>query len=409
MNRWIIAAALGAMAVPVFGQNAANEPKPDTAPSQPPATISVRVIGAKPESGQVPVFVDNALQGAVNQRVERAPLVPPGPTAAAHHEKVPYLGVITSSAAPAMREQLKLGKGGGLVVDLVEAGTAAETAGVKQHDVIEKLNDQLLINTEQLTALLRSMKAGDEVTLSIIRQGERQSLKAKLGEKEINTGGMMANFTPAALPAMPMGVPGRVRIMGNGNGGRVVVEADDGAIMGGVPMGMGNVLIRTLDGKQTTEWADDQFRIKLERDGDKTTRVTVTDVKSGKVVFTGAPPAADDPIFKTLPQLQEKLKSAQDAAVQPPLIINQMGAAMGARGKVVRWQDDHYILIMRVMGTKPIYLLALSKKDGRTLYDGPVMTDEQRSSIPAEVSEQFQLLGAHPEQIKEFGGNEPKK
>jgi len=72
---------------------------------------------------------------------------------------------------------------------------------------------------------------------------------------------------------------------------------------------------------------------------------------------------------------------------------------------------------MRVVGTKPIYLLALSKKDGRTLYDGPVMTEEQRQSIPAEVGEQFELLVAHPEQIKEFGAKkeeptrkeEPKK
>ncbi len=80
--------------------------------------------------------------------------------------------------------------------------------------------------------------------------------------------------------------------------------------------------------------------------------------------------------------------------------FGQMG---GGRGKVMLWQDDNHVLLTRMIGTKPLYLLALSKKDGRTLYDGPVMTDEQRQSVPTEVSESFELVAAHPEQAKEFG------
>src|SRR3954449_583625 len=99
-------------------------------------------------------------------------------------KKETYLGTTTSVASTAMREQLKLAKGVGLVVDSVEAKSPAEVAGIKQHDVLEKLNDQWLVNTEQFGALLRSMKSGDEVTLSVIRQGERKEIKAKLAEHE---------------------------------------------------------------------------------------------------------------------------------------------------------------------------------------------------------------------------------
>jgi hypothetical protein len=91
------------------------------------------------------------------------------------------------------------------------------------------------------------------------------------------------------------------------------------------------------------------------------------------------------------------------------MLVDRVRTATAGRGKVSQWQDGDHIFMMRVMGNKPIYLLALSKKDGRTLYDGPVMTDEQRKSIPAEVSEQFELLLAHPDQIKEFGAADAKK
>ena len=419
MNRWIIAtAALGAMAMPVFGQNAADNAKRDADKPKEAPRITLDLPGAPLTPRQVQVFVDDAQPGAIDRLVENALVGPPAPgvipTArpAGKKEKVTYLGVVTSTAAPAMREQLKLPKGVGLVVDSVEARTAAETAGVKQHDVIEKLNDQLLVNTEQFTALLRSMKAGDEVTLTLIRQGERQSLKARLGEKEIDAGATLKfNFTPPAALQAPLALGDGVLVMGDGaQAGNVAWSTAINAMVATPQRGMRNVTIQLINGKQTTDWADDQFRISLERDGDKITKVTVADAKTGKLMFTGTPPGPNDPVFKTLPQLLDKLKRAEAAATaQPPFVVDGLIPPTGGRGKVVRWQDADHVLMMRVIGNKPLYLLALSKKDGRTLYDGPVMTDEQRKSLPAEVSEQFELLATHPEEIKEFGAAEPKK
>jgi hypothetical protein len=392
MKHWMItAAALGAMAMPVFGQNPTASGRRDAGTD--PAARRLTGIVAPPAAPQNGLVVGEPGQRLADAAGNILPVAP------AKIEKMTYLGVITSGASPAMRAQLSLGKGVGLVVDSVEPNTAAATAGIMQHDVLEKLNDQLLINTEQLTALLRTMKAGDEVTLTVLRKGERQSIKAKLGEKQVNTA------TPAEVwPALPLqpgmgGGQNMIFLGGRANGG------------GPVTFDLGNnVMVRRVDGKQTTNWADDQFRITLERDGGQTNNVTVYDAKTGKVIMTGAPPAADNPVFKTLPQLEQKLKRAEEAATAQPLGLMDRGmVAVTARGKVSQWQDGDHIFMMRVMGNKPIYLLALSKKDGRTLYDGPVMTDEQRKSIPAEVSEQFELLLAHPEQIKEFGAADKKK
>jgi hypothetical protein len=100
-------------------------------------------------------------------------------------EKAAYLGVSTSPVAPALREQLKLGKGVGLVVDFVEPDSPAAAAGIKEYDVIQKLDDQLLINNHQLAVLVRTHKAGDSVTLGVIHQGQPGTVTAKLVEKEV--------------------------------------------------------------------------------------------------------------------------------------------------------------------------------------------------------------------------------
>lgn len=100
-------------------------------------------------------------------------------------EKATYLGIASTSVPAALREQLKLKKSVGLVVERVERGSPAEQAGVKQYDIVEKLDDQWLINAEQFAGLVRMQEPGAKVTLSIIRQGQPQTVTATLVEKEL--------------------------------------------------------------------------------------------------------------------------------------------------------------------------------------------------------------------------------
>jgi CTP:molybdopterin cytidylyltransferase MocA len=99
--------------------------------------------------------------------------------------KAAYLGVSASPVSAALRAQLALPQGIGLVVDAVEPDSPAAKAGLQQHDVLHKLNDQLLVNWEQLATLIRTFKAGDEVALHAIRQAKPVVLSAKLAEKEV--------------------------------------------------------------------------------------------------------------------------------------------------------------------------------------------------------------------------------
>src|SRR6186713_2852183 len=99
-------------------------------------------------------------------------------------ENVAFLGVETMPVGRTMAAQLGLPRDTGLVVRRVSEGSPA--AGLLQeHDILTKLDDQILIDMHQLSVLVRSRKAGDEVKLTFVRGGKETTTKAKLGEREV--------------------------------------------------------------------------------------------------------------------------------------------------------------------------------------------------------------------------------
>ena len=118
--------------------------------------------------------------------------------------KATYLGVTGTPAQEIIQSQLGLPIGVGLIVENVAKDSPAEKAGINTSDILHKLNDQLLINPEQLSVLVRTFKPGDTITLTVIRQGKPLELQATLVEKEMPRmfrGGMAVRALP--LPAMP--------------------------------------------------------------------------------------------------------------------------------------------------------------------------------------------------------------
>lgn len=347
----------------------------------PPAKV-VNVVVDAPEPGVHDVFIN-------------APMVVATRTAPV--EKITHLGVTTTPVPAAMSEQLKLPRGVGLVVNSVQPKTSGDEGGIKVHDVIEKLDDQWVVNHEQMSRLVKNHKEGDEVSLTILRKGERQTLKVKLKQSIPE----QVNFTTFNL-AIPPNAADHVLNLPTGAGGR-------------------RVLIKNIDGQQNTEWSDQAHRISIEKQGEAIKKVTITDVVSGKVVSTvdGDAARAREALAKT-PELLEKFNQAEQAAQVQPLRIafdpqgaiaaapGFVAAPMAARGKVMTWSDDQHILVLRTMGNQPTYLLALSKKDGRVVFDGPVMSEEQRKGVPAQVAEQFEMVVNQPQMLREFGVSEKK-
>lgn len=72
---------------------------------------------------------------------------------------------------------------GGLLVTKVGEKSPAQTAGIKEGDVILKLNNTAVSKREELQKLLKELCAGDEITLELLRGGKTETLTLNLGER----------------------------------------------------------------------------------------------------------------------------------------------------------------------------------------------------------------------------------
>lgn len=117
------------------------------------------------------------------QKVEKRIVIRHG-DGAAEMKKVTFLGVETSPVSADLSAQLNLAPETGLLVRHVVPGSPA--AGVLQpHDLLLKLEDQLLIAPRQFAVLVRTHKAGDEISLTYLRGGKEATVKLKLAEHEV--------------------------------------------------------------------------------------------------------------------------------------------------------------------------------------------------------------------------------
>ena len=90
------------------------------------------------------------------------------------------LGVHVNPVSQAMRTQLQLPEGVGILIEYVVEDSGAADAGLKQYDVLHKLDDQVLINSAQLAVLVRMRKPDSKVTFSVIRDGKVMAVEVVL-------------------------------------------------------------------------------------------------------------------------------------------------------------------------------------------------------------------------------------
>lgn len=86
------------------------------------------------------------------------------------------LGLKLTRASAVLRRQLALARGAGLVVEDVVADSPAARAGFAQHDVLVKLDDQLLVLPEQLDALLEAAESDEPLACVVLRNGREVTI-----------------------------------------------------------------------------------------------------------------------------------------------------------------------------------------------------------------------------------------
>jgi hypothetical protein len=189
-------------------------------------------------------------------------------------EKRAWIGVAVSPATPSLRHQLKTPDGIGLVIEFVQPKSPADEAGLKPFDLLEKLDDQWLVNPEQFAVLVKMHHAGDEVKLTFLREGKEQSTSAKLIEHEVPKTLDLDVKVPWLTPA---------------DGQRLIANPESPSAHPGSPAEGNRRVITWIDGRHqaTITTADDQ------------TTLCVKDVHSGQTLFDG--PIDTDQEKKNLP------------------------------------------------------------------------------------------------------------
>jgi hypothetical protein len=224
-------------------------------------------------------------------------------------EKVAFLGVEASLVPPALSAQLALARGTGLVIGHVAPKSPA--AGVLQeHDILLKLDDQILIEPRQLSVLIRNHKEGDEVTLTYLRGGQKATAKVKLGVHDVpkfswNEAPGGAGPRVEFFHGAPGGEPPRVEVdrllsmlrrPNSGEPVRIQIDRREGPGIRAMSINTGN---------SNLVFSDDQGSLELTaKDGKKT--LVAKDAK-GAEVFAG--PVTTPEERQALPrELRERLE-----------------------------------------------------------------------------------------------------
>ena len=95
-----------------------------------------------------------------------------------------FLGVETAdldAVAPAVLERFDIDREEGAFVVDVSPGTAAAEAGLEEGDVVIAVGDDEVASSVEVRDAIRSRRAGDEVTITVVRDGDELELTATLG------------------------------------------------------------------------------------------------------------------------------------------------------------------------------------------------------------------------------------
>jgi len=107
-----------------------------------------------------------------------------GSSAAPAHGGQGYLGVDVRDVAEDQLAVLKLKDARGAEIVLVDHDAPAGKAGLREHDVILRMNGQLIEGEEQLRRMLRESSPGTTLTLVVSRDGQQMTVTTQTANRE---------------------------------------------------------------------------------------------------------------------------------------------------------------------------------------------------------------------------------
>lgn len=286
--------------------------------------LTVTVTGDAAGAGPVPKVIQlRVVDGeAVGQVIDGA---------GAPARKVPFIGVVTTPLAPAVRAQTELGEDIGLFVDAVAPDSPAAKAGVERFDILARYGDQLLCAPVQLSALVKRTGAGNSATLTVIRRGKEMALEVTVGEQAVTAtvtvDRVMTDFAmpQAGLPAIVAGQPldasmlARLREQAERQRSSAAVQGSGaGAAPGAAEPFRNWILVNpatTSQSQSTSVFSNDQGQV-IHREIDGVRTITILDAE-GKQQYAG-PWGGEGDLEQVPEDLRGRVEDAAERRAQVP-------------------------------------------------------------------------------------------
>lgn len=120
-------------------------------------------------------------------------------------EQRAYLGVFLSDLSEGVRTALGLGEDEGVLIDQVAEGGPAAEAGLRAGDVIVEFGGERITGSGGLHRRLDRQKPGQQVPITVLRKGQRQTIQVTLGgrARSIATAPEALTWGELGLPSPP--------------------------------------------------------------------------------------------------------------------------------------------------------------------------------------------------------------
>jgi len=105
-----------------------------------------------------------------------------------------YLGIQMQDLTADLAESFGVAKNNGTIVARVEPGQAAEKAGIRQGDVIVRVNGEDVTPDQTLSFLTANVAPGTRIPIELIRDGRRQTVQVTVGARPPEE--QLAGFDP---------------------------------------------------------------------------------------------------------------------------------------------------------------------------------------------------------------------
>ncbi|MCD4817468.1 MAG: PDZ domain-containing protein [Candidatus Cloacimonetes bacterium] len=112
--------------------------------------------------------------------------------------KKAFLGVILQEISPKEFKELNLKENYGVKIEKIVEGEAAEKAGLKEDDILQKIENDKIYTADQVSKMLQNYKPNQKINVLVSRAGKEKNAQVVLGEQEISN---YFNF-PESIPGL---------------------------------------------------------------------------------------------------------------------------------------------------------------------------------------------------------------